>query len=391
MIKNIDTELLYQGTTSRGIIKDPEVPPIYPSTAYIIDDLDDYDFASNGGRYYYSRTANPNRDGLSQAISYLEEGEETLICSSGMAAISTVLLGQLKSGDHVLMSRALYGETIELANNILSKFKIEVTYADFSDLRSIKQTIQPNTRILYVEIISNPLTQVADIDAIAGLAKEHGALTVVDSTFTTPFLIRPLAHGADIVIHSLTKYFGGHSDITGGSITASSKIISALLPQYLLLGCCMDPYSSWLTLRSIKTMGMRVRKQNENASALALALYNNPYVKAVYHPSLSSHPQHALAKRLFACGFGAILSFCVEDSREKVNAFMRQLEFVKYLGTLGGMRTTYTHPATAFRNKFSPQQLREMGLDEGLIRISVGVEDINDLIYDFSQALNVFK
>lgn len=387
MTKNIDTQLLYQGTAGCGVIKNPEVPPIYPSTAYILDDMDDYDFASNGGRYFYSRTANPNRDGLAQAISYLEQGEDTLICASGMAAISTVLLGQLESGSHILMSKAVYGETIEFANKLLKKFHIQISYADFSDIACVAQAIQPNTRILYTEIISNPLTQVVDLDALAGLAKVHGILTVVDSTFTTPFLIRPLSHGADIVIHSLTKYFGGHSDLTGGSITASSEIIANLLPQYLLLGCCLDPYSAWLTLRSIKTMGMRVQKQNENAAALALALSRDPHVKYVYHPSLTGHPQHLLASKLLDGGYGAILSFRMEDSREAVNGFMHQLKLAKYLGTLGGIRTTYTHPATAFRKKFTPQELVEMGLHEGLIRVSVGAENIEDLIADFSQAL----
>lgn len=389
MTKKLDTQLLYLGAVPCGIVKNPEVPPIYPSTAYIIDDMDDYDFASSGGRYFYSRTANPNRDGLSQAISYLEQGDATIICSSGMAAIATVLLGLLESGSHILMSQRIYGETIELANTLLKKFKIQISYADFSNLSNVEELIQPNTRILYSEIISNPLTQVVDIDNLTKLAKKYDILTVIDSTFTTPFLIQPLTHGADIVIHSLTKYFGGHSDITGGSITASAGIIDALLPQYLLLGCCSDPYSAWLILRSIKTMGMRVRKQNENASALAQALNNNPHVKAVYHPSLADHPQHVLASKLLKDGYGAILSFRITDSREKVNGFMHQLKLAKYLGTLGGIRTTYTHPATAFRKKFSPKALMEMGLHEGLIRVSVGAEDIDDLIDDFSQALEI--
>ena len=385
-----DTRLLYDGTGASCPIQDPEVPPIYPATAYIIQDMDDYDFASKGGRYYYNRTANPNRDDLGRAISSLENGEETMICSSGMAAISTVLLGLLKSGDHVLMSRAIYGETIELANGMLKNFGIEVTYADFTDLGEIQRSLRPNTRLLYTEIIANPLTLVVDIRAVCKIAQARGILTVVDSTFTTPFVIRPLEHGADVVIHSLTKYFGGHSDITGGSITASCELIKRLMPNYLLLGCCMDPNTAWLTLRSIRTMGMRVKKQNENATVLAKVLSENPHVKAVHHPSLKTHPQHALAAELFECGYGAMLSFRTEDSREKVNAFMHRLKLVKYLGTLGGIRTTYAHPATAFRNEFTQRELEEMGMYEGLIRISAGAEDSRDLIADFTQALEVF-
>ncbi len=386
----LDTQILYQGTEPCSNIRNPEVPPIYPSTAYILDDMEDYDFANKGGRYYYNRTANPNRDGLGTAISYLEHGESTLICSSGMAAISTALLGLLHQGDHILMNKAVYGETIELANHILTKFGIQVTFADFTDLEEVKREILPNTKLLYTEIISNPLTLVVDLDEISKIATEKGILTVVDSTFTTPILFRPLEHGADIVIHSLTKYFGGHSDITGGSVTASEKLIRQIRPQYLLLGCCMDPGTAWLTLRSIKTMAMRVRKQNENASALAKALSADPHVSAVYHPSLKSHPQHTLASRIFDGGYGAMMSFQVEDSHEKVNSFMHRLKIVKYLGTLGGIRTTYTHPLTAFRNDFTEQELEKMGMSEGLIRISTGAEDIRDLVTDFTQALKAF-
>lgn len=386
----LDTQLLYQGTEPCGEIRNSEVPPIYPSTAYILDDMDDYDFASKGGRYYYNRTSNPNRDGLGKAISYLERGENTLICSSGMAAISTVFLGTLRQGDHILMSESVYGETIELANNILTKFGIEVSYADFTNVSHVEQSLRPNTKMLYTEIISNPLTLVVDLDAISKLALSRGLLTVVDSTFTTPFLTRPIEHGADIVIHSLTKYFGGHSDITGGSITATAKQIQEITPQYLLLGCCMDPNTAWLTLRSIKTMGMRVKKQNENAVILAKALSEDAHIRIVHHPSLKTHPQHELASRIFDCGYGAMMSFRVEDSYEKVNHFMHRLKLVKYLGTLGGIRTTYTHPATAFRNEFTKQELEDMGMYEGLIRISVGAEDIRDLVEDFTQALTTF-
>ncbi|MEA5085247.1 MAG: aminotransferase class I/II-fold pyridoxal phosphate-dependent enzyme [Lachnospiraceae bacterium] len=386
-----DTQLLYQGTEISGIVQDPEVPPIYHTTAYIIKDMDDYDFANGGGKYFYNRTANPNRDSLGTAISYLEKGEETIVCSSGMGAISTALLSLLKCGDHVLFSKAIYGETIELADFMLKDFGIEYDYVDFTDIKHVENGIKANTKILYSEIIANPLTLVADVDEICKIAHRKGALVVIDSTFTTPFVIKPLQHGADIVIHSLTKYFGGHSDITGGSITASSSIIKKIRPKFLLLGCCMDPNTAWLTLRSIKTMGMRVRTQMDNAEKLAKALCKNPVVKTVHHPSIESHPQHELAKKIFDYGWGAMISFRVEDNREKVNEFMHRLQLVKYMGTLGGIRTTIAHPATAFRNEFKQEELEKMGMYEGLIRISTGAEDIEDLIADFNQALEIFK
>ena len=389
MSYSIDTEVLYRGTSPQGIIRNPESPAIYPASAYILDDMEDYLFADKGGRYYYNRTANPNRDELGAAISFLEKGEKTLICSSGMAAISTVLLSLLKCGDHVLMSKAIYGETVELAEWVLPRFGIEVSFADFTRPEELRAAVRQNTRIFYTEIIANPLTLVTDLDAVAAIAREHGALTVVDSTFTTPFVFRPLEHGADIVLHSMTKYFGGHSDLTGGCVTASAELIDRINPTYLLLGCCLDPVSAWMTLRSVKTMSMRVRAQNRNAVLLAQALARDPHVKAVYHPSLPEHPQHELASRIFDTdyGYGAMLSFRLEDDHDKVAKFMKSLKLICYLGTLGGIRSTFTHPRTAFVNNFSAEELDRMGLAEGLVRISVGAEDSRDLIADLQQAL----
>lgn len=386
-----ETELLYCGTDFGDKVKNPETPPIYNTTAYIVEDTHDYDFANNGGKYFYNRTANPNRDGVAKAITYLEKGEDSIICSSGMAAISTVLLSLLKNGDHILFSKAIYGETIEISEMMLKDFGIQMSFIDFTDLEAIEANIKENTKIFYTEIIANPLTDVVDLEKIAEIAKKNRILTVVDSTFTTPFSIKPLTLGADIVIHSLTKYFGGHSDITGGSITASQKIIDIIQPKFRWLGCCMDPNSAWLTQRSIKTMSMRVNIQFSNAEKLAKALLELPAIRMVYYPGLENHPQHELAKSILNGKYGAMLSFRVKDNRKKVDEFIHRLKLVKYLGTLGGIRTTIAHPATAFRKEFTQEQLEEMGMYEGLIRISTGVENIDDLIEDFTQALEVFK
>ena len=386
-----ETNILYTGSEPKLPIERPETPPIYHSTANIIRDMDDYDVASTGGKYYYSRTANPNRDGVAEAVSYLEKGEQSLVCSSGMAAISTALLSLLKSGDHIVASRSIYGETIELFDNVLKKFGVEVTYSDFTNLDSIRASLQPNTKILYGEIIANPLIEVVDIEAVAKLAHSVGALVLVDSTFTTPLAICPLEHGADIVIHSLTKYFGGHSDITAGSITGSSKLIKKIYSDFLLFGGCLDPNSAWLMLRSIRTMEMRVTKQFENAKKIAEALQADPHVRYVNYPTLANHPQRELAAKIMPNGCGAMISFRVVDDRDKVNAFMHKLKLVKYLGTLGGYRTTIAHPATAFRHEFTPQKLKDMGMEEGLIRISAGAEKVEDVIADFKQALTVFE
>lgn len=264
-----ETEILYVGREPQLPVERPETPPIYPSTANIISDMDDYDRANKGEKYYYCRTANPNRDGVAQAVSYLEHGEQSLVCSSGMAAISTTILSLVKAGDHIITSNAIYGETIELFDRIVKKFGVEVTYVDLTDPDAVEQAVQKNTRLIYTEIITNPLIRIIDIDAITRIAHKAGALVVVDSTFTTPFAICPLDHGADIVVHSMTKYFGGHSDITAGCITGPKELMKKIYSDYLLFGGCLDPQSSWLLLRSIRTMEMRVTRQFANARALA--------------------------------------------------------------------------------------------------------------------------
>ncbi len=387
-----DTEILYKGGEIQGETMHPEATAIYPSTAYIMADMDEYDYINSGkGGYFYSRTANPNRDSLSEAISYLENGEKTIVCSSGMAAISTALLTFASNGNHIVANKSIYGETIELLNNMLTRFGVETTYVDFTDIEAVKNAIRPSTTILYTEIIANPLITVVDIEKIVEMAHRANSIVMVDSTFTTPFVIKPLDFGVDIVIHSLTKFYNGHSDVTAGSITASKELINKMYSAQLMLGCCLDANSSWLALRGIRTMGLRVKKQLENAKILAEALSKNHHVCHVNYPSLECHPQHELAKLIFTNGYGAMISFRVEDNRDKVNDFMHKLQLVKYLGTLGGYRTSIAHPATAFRFDFSPEELLKMGMNEGLIRISVGIEDVNDLISDFSQALEVFK
>jgi cystathionine gamma-synthase len=386
------TEILYKGADITESNMHPEAPPICPSTAYIMADMDEYDYVNGGnGGYFYSRTANPNRDSLAELISYLENGESSIICSSGMAAISTALLTFSNCGDHIVASSSIYGETIELFNDMLSRFGIEITYVDFCDIEAVKNAVRPNTRILFTEIISNPLISVIDIEKIVDISHQAGSLVIVDSTFTTPLVIKPLDFGVDVVIQSLTKFYNGHSDVTAGSISATSELCKKMYSSQLRLGCCLDPNSSWLALRGIRTMGLRVSRQIENAQLLAEALSNNPQVRKVNYPGLKSHPQHILAARIFTGGYGAMISFCVEDNREKVNAFMHELKLVKYLGTLGGYRTSISHPATAFRLDFTQDELIGMGMSEGLIRISVGIEDITDLIHDFTQALEVFE
>lgn len=386
-----ETEILYRGNEIKGDSMLPDSPAIYPATAYVMEDTEHYHNTNSGkGGYLYGRSGNPNRDSLSEVISFMENGEQSLICSSGMAAISSTLLTFAKSGSHILASKSIYGETIELFHHLLMGFGTETTLVDFCNLDEVKSAIRPNTSIFYSEIIANPLMTVVDIEALSVLAKTSGALLIIDSTFSTPFVIKPLDFGADIVIHSLTKFFGGHSDITAGSITASAELIKKIFSTQLLLGSCSDANTAWLALRSVRTMGLRMKKQLSNAQVLAEALDKMPQVKKVNFPGLKTHPQHTLANRIFSEGYGAMISFCVEDNLDKVNDFMHRLSLVKYLGTLGGYRTSIAHPATGFKNDFTQQQLLDMGMNAGLIRISTGIEEVEDLISDFANALKAF-
>lgn len=384
------TELLNVGSLLAKEARGMEEQPLYRSTVFETEDTGDYDRANCGERYLYDRIGAPNRDCLGEAISRLEQGQDTAVFDAGMGAISAVFLALNRKGSHVVVNRAVYGETIELLNDILTTYGVDVSYVDFESPEAVEQAVTERTTLIYTEVLTNPLLRVVDLDAVTALARRRGVLTVVDSTFTTPMLIRPLEHGADLVIHSLTKYFGGHSDITGGSVTGSRELIKKVKRTQVLLGSCMAPDSAWLALRSLRTMDLRVRRQMENAAAIAGALEGDPRVRYVNYPGLVSHPQHELADRLLDGGYGAMLSFRVEDDLEKVDEMIRRLKVIRYLGTLGGIRTSLAHPATAFRHEFSREELEAVGIYDGLVRISAGIEDAEDLIEDLREALGVF-
>ena len=323
-------------------------------------------------------------------MTYLEGGEATLACASGMAAISTTLLSLLDQGDHVVSDFRLYGETIELFGREFPRYGIGVTFVDFTDAEAVARAIGPRTKVLYTEVITNPMITVVDIEALARIAGQTGTLLVVDNTFTTSASVRPLDLGAHVVINSLTKFGNGHSDTVAGSVTASEAIIARAYELQLLLGSAVDPFSAWLCLRGLRTMDLRVQRQMENAERLARALAGHPGVLKVNHPSLESHPQHEVARRILKGGYGAMLSFEMPDDRPGINTFMRRLQIAHYAMTLGGCRTTLSHPVTSSHRHLPDAERRQMGITPGLMRVSVGVEDIDDLIEDFTNALQVF-
>jgi cystathionine beta-lyase/cystathionine gamma-synthase len=388
---NRETEILRQGAYLQGKRDLPETAPLYLTTAFNVEDLDALEALYQVKGYTYNRTRNPNRNALAELMTYLEGGEASLCFSSGMAAIATVLLSQLHKGDHLVSDRTLYGESLELFTNVLPSYGVEVTLADFADLGQVRAALRPNTKVLYTETLSNPMITVVDIEAVAGIAHQAGALLVVDNTFTTSTCLKPLELGADVSINSLTKFANGHSDAVAGSATASAAIVKQAYDLQVLLGTTLDPFTAWLVQRGIRTMDLRVRRQMDNAARLAKALEAHPAVRRVNHPSLESHPQHALAKRILRNGFGGMLSFVMPDDREKINAFLRELKIAHYAMTLGGYRTTLSHPVTSSHHGVPEAERLKMGITFGLMRVSVGIEDPDDLVADFTRALGVFS
>ena len=385
------TEALYSGEKVRGMNMAPETIPCFMTTAFTMKGFKEVQdtYATKG--YTYVRTRNPNRTALGEVISCLEGGEMSLIFSSGMGAITSTLITLLSKGDHVICNSNIYGETFSVMTEILPKFGVEVTFVDYQNTEDIRKVVRKETKLIYSEVFSNPTLTVVDIKAVADIAHENGALLMVDNTFTTPIAIRPIDFGADIVINSLTKFLNGHSDAIGGSITTTADICDKIQPVAMLLGTPGDPFSSWLIHRGIHTASLRLPQAMHTAEKLASTLAMNPHVTHVNHPSLPDYPQKELADRMFGKnGYCAMLSFIVPEDLEKIDRFMMALRFPKYAPTLGGLHTTLSHPVTSSHMGVPDEIRRKMGITPGLIRVSVGIENADDLVADFENALKVF-
>ncbi len=388
-IYSYETELINQGEYIRNNASHPETAPIYLTTAFNVEDLDELMARYREKGFCYNRNRNPNRTALAELMTYTEKGEDSIICSSGMAAISTTVLALTKAGDHIVSDRTLYGETIDIFSEIMDKYGVEVTFCDFTRMEEIRAAVRENTKIFYTETVSNPMISVPDLRAVAREAHSRGALFIVDNTFMTSVGITPISYGANIVVNSLTKFANGHSDAVCGAVTGKADLIEKMYHYQVLLGCTADAFTSWLVLRGMRTMQLRVEKQMENAAKLAAALEKNPYVKEVFHPSLKSHAQHDLALSQFGSTVrcGGMLSIRLEDDRDKLNQFIRSLDLAHYAMTLGGYRTTIAHPVSSSHYDTPEEERKKMGITSGLIRISTGIENAGDLIEDFTSAL----
>ncbi len=354
--------------------------PIYQTSTYVQEAL-----GKHKG-YEYARTQNPTRSALESNLAALESGRSALAFASGMAAINALVQGLLQNGDHVIVSNKTYGGTFRLFDHIFKKWGLLVSYVDTSDIEQTEREIQANTRLVFVETPTNPSMTLTDIAATAKLARAHGIKLAVDNTFMTPYFQRPLELGADIVLHSTTKYLNGHSDGVGGAVILAEEGDAARLAFIQnAAGGIISPLDAWLVLRGTKTLALRMRQHDENGRAVAAFLSDHPAVMRVYYPGLAAHPQHELAKRQMT-GFGGMIAF---ETGSKANAerVLARTKLCSLAESLGGVETLISHPATMTHAIVPPQERLRLGITDGLVRISVGCEDAEDIIDDLDHAL----
>ncbi|PKB00277.1 LOW QUALITY PROTEIN: cystathionine beta-lyase [Flavobacteriaceae bacterium MAR_2009_75] len=353
------------------------ISPLYMSTSYAFEDVE----AKRYPRYFNT----PNQEALCRKIAALEHTEAALIFGSGMAAISTALMSFLKSGDHIVLQQTLYGGTYNLITEEFHKYGIEYSFTDGWAVENFQAKIQKNTKVIYIETPSNPLLTITDLDAIGKLSKEHGLVSMIDNTFASPVNQNPIDFGIEVVIHSATKYMGGHSDILAGAVASSEEYISRIFALAKNFGGSLSDYTVWLLERSMKTMGIRVKAQNDNAQKMAEYLEAHSDIAAVYYPGLTNHPEHELARSQMN-GFGGMLSF---ELTKNLNAseFQKALQLIKPSMSLAGVESTMLSPTLTSHALMSADERERQGIRDGLIRFSVGIEESEDLIADIEQAL----
>lgn len=366
------------------------VPPIYQTATFY------YDTAEEGARlgqeippgFVYTRWANPTTRVLEEKVALLEGTEDALAGASGMAAVSTAVLTAVRPGEHAIAPSAVYQATYQLFAQILPAYGIETTVISDTSLEAYERALRPNTRLLYVETPNNPILGITDLAGVVELARRQGARTIADNTFATPYNQTPAALGVDAVVHSATKYLGGHHDLTAGVIAASGEFVTAAKRYLRIFGATIDPFGAWLAARGIVTLGLRVERQNATGQMLAQYLAAHPRVAVVHYPGLPGHPGHAVAARQMR-GFGGMLSFEVRGGYEAGVRVFEALRVAKRATSLGGTTTLVSHPAS-LSSVHMPREVREAaGITDGLIRVSVGIEDAEDLADDFERALAV--
>jgi len=356
------------------------VAPIYQTSTFVFEDV------GKTKGYDYSRTANPTRKALEDTIAALEGGKAGFAFATGMAAETTVM-HLLKQGDHVISQEDLYGGTYRLFENVMRNFGIEFTFVRMDSKDEIEAAIKPNTRMIWIETISNPLLNIVDMGMVADIAKRHGLLTVADNTLPSPYLLRPLEYGIDLVVHSTTKYINGHCDVVGGAVVTATDELGERV-QFLLnaMGTCASPFDCWLVLRGIKTLPIRMTQHCQSAAAIATFLEKHPRVKKVFYPGLRSHPHHKLAQKQMK-GYSGMVSFEIVGGAKAVKSFLRKVKIFSLAESLGGVDSLAEHPATMSHAAMPEKFRRKVGITDNLIRLSIGLENIDDLKEDLEQAL----
>ena len=364
------------------------VLPIYTTSTFAFKDADQgaARFAGTEEGYIYTRLGNPTVKALEKNVADLENGEAARACASGMAAITTAVLTAVKKNDHVVSTDCVYGGTIKLFLDILSKFGVDFTLVDTSNTENIKSALRENTRLIYLETPTNPTLKLTDIREVAKIAEERNVVTMVDNTFMSPYFQRPIELGADVSLHSLTKYLGGHSDLVGGIIVGSAAFIKSVDPVLKNTGPTLGPFEAWLTLRGIKTLPLRMQKHNENALKIAEFLESHPKIERVYYPGLKSHPQHELAKRQMS-GFGGVICFEVKGGLETGKRLMNSVKLCTLAVSLGAVETLIEHPASMTHAIVPKDERKKAGITDNLVRLSVGIEDGEDVAQDLEEAL----
>lgn len=416
-----DTVAIHGGHAGDPATKSRAVP-IYQTTSYKFDNVEHAArlFALEEFGNIYTRINNPTTDVFEQRVAQLEGGVAALGVASGQAANIYALLNVAKAGEHVVASNSLYGGTYNAFAHTLPRFGVEVTLVDFSDPENVRRAIKPNTKAVFAETIGNPKIDVLDVEAIAGVAHENGIPLIVDNTLATPYLLRPIEHGADVVVHSATKFIGGHGTAIGGVIVDGGKfdwasgkfpdftqpdpsyhgieytkafgnlayIIKARVQLLRDVGAALSPFNSWLLLQGLETLGLRVERHNENAQSIAEYLEQHPKVESVAYPGLASHSAHARAKQYLGGKGGAILTFRLKGGEEAAKRFIDSLQLFSILANVGDAKSLVIHPATTTHQQLTPQERLDNGVDESTIRFSVGIEDKRDIIADIEQALS---
>jgi len=382
-----DTKCLHEGDEHNEV--GAHVNPIYQTSTFVFKNAEQgaARFSGKEGGYIYTRLGNPTNTAVHKKLASIEGGEDAQTFASGMGAISAAVMAAAVNGDHIIAGDVLYGCTFNLFSGILQKLGIEVSFVDTSSANEIEKAIKENTKVIFLETPANPTMKLSDIKAIAALCKEKKLLLIVDNTFATPYFQNPLKLGADVVVHSATKYLGGHGDVIAGAVVGKKDFIEKARHIMVDVGAVLDPFGAWLVLRGIKTLGIRMRKHEENAKKIAEFLEKHPKIDHVFYPGLPSFSQHDLAKKQMR-GFGAMLSFELKGGTEAGKKLMNSVKLCTIAVSLGTVDTLIQHPASMTHAVVPKEDKLKCGITDGLVRISVGIENVEDIIADLDQALS---